>query len=439
MEAHYGIYATIAVILLGLMFLTVPVFMSLFFTGLIGWTYFGHYPAMMMAQALFRSMDKFALVVVLYFILCGNIMTRGSIVDRLVKVANVTVGWLPGGLGMVGVLACGLFGAISGSTVATVVAIGGFMIPALLENGYDEKYTVGIMTTSPILGIIIPPSISMILYAMISNDSLEALFMTGFVPGILIIIFFSLYSYYVAKKRNFPLRPRPSFKEFIEAYKEGMWALFLPVIICGGIFSGMFTANEAAVIASVYAFIVELFIYKDITWKDVFSVTASSAVTSATLLIIVAGATCFGKYLTIQQIPAIVTEAVVSHIHTKWAFLLVINIILLIVGTFMDIISATLILTPIFLPMLYQFGVNSLHFGLLMTVNLGIGYCTPPLGVSLFITGAMVKRDILYVTKAVMPFIILQLIILGILTYMPKLVLFLPKLAYGAQVVSGGG
>ncbi len=438
LEAHYGIYATIAVILLGLMFLSVPIFISLFFTGLIGWTLFGHYPPLLMAQALFRSMDKFALVVVLYFVLCGNIMTRGSIVDRLIKVANVTVGWLPGGLGMVGVVACGLFGAISGSTVATVVAIGGFMIPALLENGYDEKYTLGIMTTSPILGIIIPPSISMILYAMISNDSLEALFMTGFVPGTLIIIAFSIYSYIIAKAKKFPLKPRPDWNEIKAAYKEGFWALLLPVIICGGIFSGAFTATEAAVIASVYAFIVELFIYKDISWKDVFTVTSSSAVTSAVLLAVVAGATCFGKYLTIQQIPAIITEAVVSHIHSKWVFLLVVNIILLVVGTFMDIISATLILTPIFLPMLYEYGINSLHFGLLMTINLGIGYCTPPVGVSLYITGSMAKRDVLYVTKSVMPFILIQLAILAILTYLPKLVLFLPKLAYGAKVVGGG-
>ena len=438
LEAHYGIYATIGVILLGLMFLSVPIFISLFFTGLIGWMVFGHYPPLLMAQALFRSMDKFALVVVLYFVLCGNIMTRGSIVDRLIKVANVSVGWLPGGLGMVGVVACGLFGAISGSTVATVVAIGGFMIPALLENGYDEKYTLGIMTTSPILGIIIPPSISMILYAMISNDSLEALFMTGFVPGTLIIVFFSIYSYFIAKAKKFPLKPKPDWKEIKAAYKEGFWALLLPLIICGGIFSGAFTATEAAVIASVYAFIVELFIYKDISWKDVFTVTSSSAVTSAVLLAVVAGATCFGKYLTIQQIPAIITEAVVSHIHSKWVFLLVVNIILLVVGTFMDIISATLILTPIFLPMLYEYGINSLHFGLLMTINLGIGYCTPPVGVSLYITGSMAKRDVLYVTKSVMPFILIQLAILGILTYIPKLVLFLPKLAYGAKVVSGG-
>ncbi len=435
MEGSTSTYITIGLILLGLMFTTIPVFMSLFFTALIGFVFFTDYPVMMLAQALFRSMDKFALVVVLFFILCGNIMTSGSIVDKLIRVANALVGWLPGGLGMAGVLACGLFGAISGSTVATVVAIGGFMIPALLENGYDEKYTIGVMTTSPILGIVIPPSISMILYSMITNDSLEALFMTGFVPGILIMITFCAYSYIVAKKKNFKLIDRPSGKEVIAALKDGFWSLMLPVLIFGGIFSGMFTANEAAVVASVYAFIVEMFIHRSMGFKEMYKVTVSSAVTSATLLIIVAGATCFGKYLTLEQIPAIVTEAVVEHIHSKWVFLLAVNILLLIVGTFMDIISATLILTPIFLPMLDQFNISSLHFGLLMTINLGIGYCTPPLGVSLFITGAMTKRDIIYVTKSVAPFILIQLIILAFLTYWPQLVLFLPKLFYGEGVL----
>ena len=187
-------YIIIALCLIGCLAATIPVFMSLFFTSIVGFYFFSGMPVMMMAQTLFRSMDNFALVVVLFFILCGNIMTAGSIVDKLIKVANAVVGFFPGGLAMAGVLACGMFGAISGSTVATVVAIGGFMIPALMENQYDEQFSVGIMTTSPILGIIIPPSISMILYSMVSNDSLAALFMTGFIPGFLIIISFSLYS-----------------------------------------------------------------------------------------------------------------------------------------------------------------------------------------------------------------------------------------------------
>ncbi len=424
-------YLIVAACLIGCLGATVPVFMSLFFTGILGFVYFTDMPIMMLAQTMFRSMDNFALVVVLFFILCGNIMTTGSIVDKLVKVANAVVGFFPGGLAMAGVLACGMFGAISGSTVATVVAIGGFMIPALIDNQYDESFSVGIMTTAPILGIIIPPSISMILYSMVSNDSLAALFMTGFVPGFLIIVAMSLYSYFYCRNRNFKRSSPPTFKELIAVLKEGFWALMLPVVIFGGIFSGMFTANEAAVVACVYAFIVELFIHKDMKFAEVKQVVVSSAVTSATLLIIVAGATAFGRYLTLEQIPALITEAVVNKVHSAWAFLLIVNVMLLIVGMFMDIISATLILAPILLPMLPEYGISSLHFGLLMTVNLGIGYCTPPLGVSLYITGALVNRGLICVAKAVVPFLLIQIGILLLLTYWPELVLFLPKMFYG--------
>ena len=415
-------------ILLGCMASMVPVFMCLFFTAVLGFLLFTDIPILLLAQSIFRSMDNFALVVVLYFILCGNIMTAGSIVDKLMKVANVLVSWLPGGLGMAGILGCGLFGAISGSTVATVVALGGFMIPALLQNGYQEKYTIGVMTTAPNLGVIIPPSIGMILYSMISNVSLEGLFLTGFLPGILIMVGMSLYTYFVhRKKTDFVRMPVPSFKEVIAILKEGFWSLMLPVIIFGGIFSGAFTANEAAVVACVYAFIVELFIHKTIKFKDVFNITVNSAITSATLLIIVAGATCFGRYLTLEDIPGKITEAVLATVESPIMFLMLINIMLVVVGMFMDIISATLILGPVFLPMLAPFGIDPMHFGLILTVNLAIGYCTPPMGVSLYITGAIANKDLVYVSKAVIPFILIQYAVLAIITYTPGITLWLPR------------
>jgi len=420
-------YFVILLILLGCMAATVPVFMCLFFTAVMGFVLFTDLPVLVLAQSLFRSMDKFALVVVLYFILCGNIMTAGTTVDKLIKVANVLVSWLPGGLGMAGVIACGLFGAISGSTVATVVALGGFMIPALIENGYQEKYTLGLMTTSPNLGVIIPPSIGMILYCMISNVSLEGLFLTGFVPGLLIIIATCVYSYFYYRKRtDFVRMPVPDAKKVFSTLKEGFWALMLPVIIFGGIFSGAFTANEAAVVACVFAFVVELFIHKSIKFSDVKRITVSSAVTSATLLIIVAGATCFGRYLTLEDIPGKITEVVLSNIQSPILFLAVLNILLLIVGMFMDIISATLILGPVFLPMLGAFDINPMHFGLILVVNLAIGYCTPPMGVSLYITGSIANRDLVYVSKAVMPFLAIQIGVLILMTYWPELVLWLP-------------
>ncbi len=424
-------YLLILALLLGCLATTVPVFMALFFTGTVGLVYMIGIDAQIVIEVLYRSMDKFALIVVLFFVLCGNIMTTGSIVEKLIKTANILVGFLPGGLAMAGVLACGFFGAISGSTVATVVAIGGFMIPALMKNGYDEQFSVGIMTTAPILGVIIPPSISMILYAMVSNDQLEALFLTGFIPGMLIMLAMSLYAYFVCKKQGLKTMPKPSLHEALATIKESAWALCLPLLIFGGIYSGLFTANEAAVVACFYAFFVEIFIHKDMQLLDVKKVVVSSAVTSATLLVIVAGASVFGEYLTFEQIPGKIANAVVDSISSPWVFLLSVNLLLLVIGMFIDIISATLILTPIFLPLLNKFGIDTMHFGLLMTINLGIGYCTPPLGVSLYISGATVDRDLLYVSRAVLPFLLIQIAILMLLTFWPDLVLLLPRWVYG--------
>ncbi|GAB6097839.1 hypothetical protein JCM14469_40930 [Desulfatiferula olefinivorans] len=418
----------ILLILIGAMATYVPVFMCLFFSAVAGFVLFTDIQVLLLVQTLYRSLDNFALVVVLFFILCGNIMTAGTIVEKLIRVANALVSWLPGGLGMAGVIACGLFGAISGSTVATVVAIGGFMIPALLEHGYNEKYTLGLMATAPNLGVIIPPSIGMILYSMISNVSLEGLFLTGFIPGLLIILFTCVYTYFACRNDR-SIRSNPvSGREVVLAVRNGFWALMLPVIIFGGIFSGAFTANEAAVVACVYAFIVEIFIHRSMKFKDVKRVTVSSAVTSATLLIIVAGATCFGRFLTIEDVPGRITGVVLGSIQSPVMFLLIMNGLLLIVGMFMDIISATLILGPVFIPMLHAFNVDPMHFGLIMTVNLAIGYCTPPMGVSLFITGSLAKKDIVFVSKAVLPFVGIQILVLMLLTYLPDLVLLLPRM-----------
>jgi len=424
-------YLLIFALLLGALATTIPVFMALFFTGMVGLVVMVGIDPQIVVEVLYRSMDKFALIVVMFFVLCGNIMTTGSIVQKLIKTANVMVGFLPGGLAMAGVLACGFFGAISGSTVATVVAIGGFMIPALIENRYNEKFAVGIMTTAPILGVIIPPSISMILYAMISNDQLEALFLTGFIPGILIMIALSIYAYFYCRKMGMERLKKPTGKEVLSTIRESIWALLLPVIIFGGIYSGLFTANEAAVVACFYAFFVEIAIHRDMKLRDVKKVIVTSAVTSASLLIIVAGASVFGEYLTFEQIPGKIAAVVVDNIAAPWIFLITVNILLLFIGMFMDIISATLILTPIFLPLLSKFGIDTMHFGLIMTINLGIGYCTPPLGVSLYISGATANKDIVYVTKAVIPFLLIQIAILFILTFWPDLVLLLPRLVYG--------
>jgi tripartite ATP-independent transporter DctM subunit len=269
----------------------------------------------------------------------------------------------------------------------------------------------------------------MILYCMISNVSLEGLFLTGYVPGILITVLTCGYTYLLLRKnKDIDRTMVSSAGEMLSIFKEGFWSLMLPVIIFVGIFSGMFTANEAAVIACVYALIVELFIHRSMNLNQVKKVVVSSAVTSATLLIIVAGASCFGRLLTLENIPPKITEAVISTIQSPVVFLLVMNAMLLVIGMFMDIISATLILGPVFLPMLAAFNIDPLHFGLIMTVNLAIGYCTPPVGVSLYITGAMVNKDLVWVSKAVAPFLIIQIGVLMLMTYWPSAVLYLPRM-----------
>ena len=315
-------HVIILLILLGCMATYIPVFMCLFFTAVLGFLLFTDLPLLLLAQTLFRSMDNFALVVVLFFILCGNIMTAGSIVEKLIKVANALVSWLPGGLGMAGVLACGLFGAISGSTVATVVALGGFMIPALLENGFPEKYSIGLMTTSPNLGVIIPPSIGMILYSMISNVSLEGLFLTGFLPGVLIMLATCVYTYFIFRKRTEIVRkPIPNPREMLAVLKEGFWSLMLPVIIFGGIFSGRLYRQRGGgrrLCLRLYRGAVHSPVHEAL--GQVKQITVSSAVTSATLLIIVAGATCFGRLLTLENIPGKITEAVLGAIDSRRFF-----------------------------------------------------------------------------------------------------------------------
>jgi C4-dicarboxylate transporter DctM subunit len=303
------------------------------------------------------------------------------------------------------------------------------MIPALVKNGYPMKYSVGLMTTSPNLGIIIPPSISMILYCMITNVSLQGLFLTGFVPGVLIMLLVCVYSYFIFRNNHEIVRmPVPNFHEVVATFREGFWSLMLPVIIFVGTFSGMFTANEAAVVACIYAFIVELFIHRTMKIGDVKKVIVNSAVTSATLLIIVAGATCFGRYLTFENVPSKIAEAVISNIHEPITFLLAMNAFLLVVGMFMDVISATLIIGPVLIPLLPTFDIDFMQFGLIMTVNLAIGYCTPPVGVSMYITGAIANKNIIYVSKAVLPFLIIQIAVLLVMTYLPDVVLWLPKL-----------
>ncbi|VBB43538.1 TRAP proton/solute symporter, large membrane protein component [uncultured Desulfatiglans sp.] len=413
-----------------LFFLSAPIYIALFLTSLLVIVCFTTIDPMVLAQVLFRSIDKFSLLAVPFFILTGDIMARGSIAVRLVKFTETLVGFLPGGLAIAGVAACGLFGSISGSTIATMVAIGGIMIPAMMQRGYDKSFTLGIMTAAPILGIIIPPSVPLIIYALLTSESVGELFMAGFVPGLLIILGLCLYVFFYSKKRGVETRGFPSGAELWEAVKAGAWALLLPIIIFGGIFSGVFTVTEAAAVSAFYALFVEKVVYRDLPWKDIPNILIHSGLVTSSFVIIITGASCLAEYLTIQRIPQEIAESVVSTVKSPFVFLLISNIILLVVGTFIDIISAILLLTPIFIPILSEFNVDPVHFGLLMTVNLGIGYITPPLGVLLYIGMQMGNVTLIEMMRSIAKPLLILFVILLILTYIPWFTMVLPEVFY---------
>jgi len=357
-------------------------------------------------------------------------MGKGKISEKLINFANALVGYLPGGLAMAGTTACGLFGAISGAATPTLVAIGGVMFPSLVKSGYKKRFSIGIITSSAILGIIIPPSIPMIFYAMLSDVSVGKMFAAGFIPGIILIIIWCIYSAIHARRSRYQRISFKGFRFILFSIKDGIWALVLPLIIFVGIFSGVFSATEAGAVASVYALFVELFIYRELTKTDLWNIMVESGVITASFLIIVAAASTFTDYLALEEIPLKVTAAVISIIKSKWIFVLFVNLILLIVGTFIDVISAIVLLCPIFIPLLVQFKIDPIHFGIIMVLNLGIGYITPPLGLNLFVSAAMNKEPVYEISKAILPSFILLIIALLIITYIPKFTLFIPNLLF---------
>lgn len=415
-------------LLILLFVLSTPIFVALFISSILAALWFTSMEPMVYAQVLFRSIDKFSLLAVPFFILTGDIMAKGTIAVRLVRFTETMVGFLPGGLAIAGIVACGLFGSISGSTIATMVAIGGIMIPAMEQRGYDRSFTLGIMTASPILGIIIPPSVPLIIYALLTSESVGELFMAGFLPGILIILSLSVYVYFYSKNSSVEKKEFPTLREFWDALKSSIWALLLPFIIFGGIFSGVFTVTEAAAVSAFYALFVEKVVFNDLKWSEIPNTFIRSAMITSTFVIIITGASCLGEYLTVERIPQELAEAVVSTVNSPILFLIISNIMLLIVGTFIDIISSILLLTPIFLPMLAEFNIDPIHFGMIMTVNLGIGYITPPLGVLLYIGMQVGNVNLVQMIKAIWKPLVILLINLLILTYVPWISLILPEI-----------
>ncbi len=405
-----------------------PIAVVLGITTALSLVLFTSTPLHIITQQLFTALDKFVLLAIPFFILAGAIMTRGGIARRLIAFVGALVGWFPGGLGMAGVLGCIFFAAISGSSPATVVAIGSIMIPALIKAGYGERFSLGLITVSGSLGIVIPPSIPMILYCLAMNVSVAELFMAGVLPGLMIGAALMLYTYVIAKRANWRIEKKGSLKEILTATRQGFWALLLPLVVLGGIYSGVFTPTEAAAVSVVYALIVELFIYREFKLSEITSICQEAAVLSACLLFILACAMTFLWLLTAEQIPQQLADIIISHIHSPWMFLLCVNLLFLVLGCFMDDVSAMLILAPLFLETLNRYGIDLVHFGVVMVLNIQIGMLTPPFGLNLFVAAGITDRPLTLVARGVLPFLVIMLICLMLVTYVPAISLILPNL-----------
>lgn len=411
-----------------LLTLSMPIAMVLVGTTAIYLFFVAQTPLTSLIQQLFNGLDNFVLLGVPFFILAGNIMAEGAISTRLVNVMKLFVGRFTGGLAMAAVMACMFFAAISGSSPATVIAIGSIMMPALIKEGYGEKFSIGLLTSSGSLGILIPPSIPMILYALMMNVSVAEIFMAGFLPGIFIGLCLMGYSYFMSRKHGWRARERYTLKDGWRIMKEGVWALFLPILVLGGIYGGVFTPTEAAAVSVVYALFVELCLYRELKIGKLYAICRDSAILSACLLFILSCAMTFIWLLTVEQIPVKLADIIISNIDNKWLFLLAINGVLLIIGALMDIVTAIIVISPILIETLNRYQIDYIHYGIIMIVNIECGFLTPPFGLNLFVSMAIMRKSLVEIGKAVLPYMLLFIGCLLVITYVPKLSLLLPEL-----------
>ena len=375
-----------------------------------------------LAEDLWISLDNSLLLAIPMFLLAGNIMTRGSIAQRLIDIAVSVTKPLPGGLAVASILSCGVFAAICGSSPVTLLAVGTIMYPALVENGYSKRFALGALTSGGTLGIIIPPSVPLILYGIVTETSIAELFLAGIVPGILIATVLATYALWV--NRSIPAQ-RFSRTEFKRTIKRGVWSLLLPVILLGGIYSGYFSPTEAAAVALVYALFVEIVIHRELKLLDFYHTAVDTAKLLGTLFPIVAVALSIKTILTIEGIPDQLANWVTSMTDSKITFLIAVNILLLLVGCLFDVISAILILAPLLLVPALSFGVDPIHLGIIMVINLEIGFLTPPLGLNLIVAMSAFRENFIEITKAVLPFVALILMVLLVVTFVPSVALFL--------------
>jgi len=425
-------YVIIAVALLCIVIGT-PLFIVLAIVTLGSLHFLGDGMLSEMIADMFNAVNKDVLLAIPFFLIAGQLMTHGSIARRLVDFAKATVGWMPGGLAVSAIFACVFFAAISGSSPVTVIAIGTMMFPILIKENYKEKFSLGLITSAGSLGILIPPSIPMIIYAIVVSTpnhviSVADLFIAGVLPGLLIAFLLMVYSVVTQRVNPNETRIRFSFAQFRASFRSGILALFLPILILGGIYTGFFTPTEAAAAAVVYAFVVEVFIHRDLKIKEIPGIIIQSSTMMGSLFLIIVVAISFNQFLALERIPYQAAVWMNTIVSSPVMFLIVVNVFLLILGCFMDIMSAILIVGPLLGPIAVEFGIDPIHFAIIFIVNMEIGYLTPPLGLNLFVASSIFEKKIGTVIFSTLPFTLILLFALVLISYIPSISLFLVEM-----------
>ncbi len=416
--------------LFGLMLIGVPVAVSLGASTVLTMLLFTDLDVAAMPQLIFDGINKFALMAIPMFILAGNLLSKGGSARRIIDFAKSMVGHLPGGLPMSAIFACVIFAAVSGSSPATVVAIGSIMFVAIKEAGYPKEYAVGGITTAGSLGILIPPSVVMIVYGVTAEVSIAQLFMAGVVPGLMLGGMMILQTYIGAKKLGFKATTPEPWSERIKKFFRAFWALLIVVVVIGGIYGGIFTPTEAAAASAIYALIISLFVYKDIKFKDLWDICLESAITTAMIFFIIANAVVFAYLLTSENIPQTIADSILAANIGKIGFLIIVNVLLFIMGQFMEPSSVVMIMVPLLLPIATALGVDPVHFGILLIVNMEIGMITPPVGLNLFVASGLTGMNLKDVIVSCLPWTLTLFIGLILVTYIPEISLWLPNLMY---------
>jgi C4-dicarboxylate transporter DctM subunit len=418
------------VLLFGLMLLGMPVAVALGLSSLLTILFFAQDSLASLSLKLYETSEHYTLLSIPFFILGGAFMTTGGVARRMIRFANACIGHLRGGLAMASVMACMLFAAVSGSSPATVVAVGSIVIAGMVKAGYPQPFAAGVICNAGTLGILIPPSIVMVVYGAATETSVGKLFMAGVIPGIMLGLMLMVAIYVRARAIKLQPQPRAPLAEVLRSGRDSLWGLLLVVIILGGIYGGIFTPTEAAAVAAVYAFVIAVFVYGDVGMRQVPHVLVDAGKVTVMLMFIVANALLFAHVLTTERIPQQIAETIIGWGMAGWQFLIVVNILLLIAGMFMEPTGIILILAPILFPIATQLGIDPVHLGIIMVVNLEIGMVTPPIGLNLFVTAGITGMSITQVARAALPWTLVLLLFLVIVTYVPAITLWLPSLLF---------